>query len=159
MGVLGIDIGLGGGLALISKSGVIVEPMPIVGKELDVATLVRWIRAHKETIELAVMEQVHAFPGSSGSSMLKFGRVSGIIEGALTAMEIPFRKVRPAIWCKELHMGCEGVEKPKDKSRLVVSRLFPSVDLKATPRSKSPHEGMMDALLIAEFGRRSKGLS
>lgn len=155
--ICGIDPGLSGGIALIGENGVIVEPMPSVAKEIDVAGLVRFLGAHKEEIEIAFLEKVHAFPGASGSSMLSFGRIVGIIEGALTALAIPFHTVRPGVWCKEIHAGVSGVEAPKDKSRIAVSRLFPQVNLLATPRSKKPHEGMMDALLIAEYGRRKRG--
>lgn len=153
-GILGIDPGLTGGLAILSGDGALVEPMPVVEKEIDVAALVRWLRAHSEQIEIAFLEKVHAFPGASGSSMLSFGRIVGIIEGSLTALAIPFQTVRPAIWSKVIHSGISGVEAPKDKSRIAVSRLFPQVDLLASERSKKPHEGMMDALLIAEYGRR-----
>jgi len=157
--ICGIDPGLSGGIAIISQDGVIVEPMPSVEKEIDIAGLVRWLRAHRDEIEIAYLEKVHAFPGASGSSMLSFGRIVGIIEGALTALAIPFQTVRPGIWCKEIHAGISGVDTPKDKSRIAVSRLFPDVSLMATPKSKKPHEGMMDALLIAEWGRRQRSKS
>ncbi len=42
----------------------------------------------------------------------------------------------------------------KTKSILAASRLFPRVDLRRTARSKVAHDGLTDALLIAEFGRR-----
>jgi hypothetical protein len=145
-GVLGIDPGLGGGLALIDDDGVMIEKMPVVESELDLAEATRWLKAHRERIGLAVLEQVHAFQKASKSSMLKFGRTVGAIEGLLAALEIPMMSVRPHVWCKEMHAGAVA-ETAKAKSRQVAGRLFPSVPV-------GKHDGMIDALLIAEYGRR-----
>jgi hypothetical protein len=37
---------------------------------------------------------------------------------------------------------------------MALNRLFPKEDFRATPKSRTPHEGLMDAALMAEFGRR-----
>ena len=42
----------------------------------------------------------------------------------------------------------------KNTSIEVCKRLFPGVNLKATDRCKKDHDGMAEALLIAEYGRR-----
>jgi hypothetical protein len=36
----------------------------------------------------------------------------------------------------------------------VCRRLFPGVSLRATPRCTTDHDGMAEALLIAEYARR-----
>lgn len=149
---LGVDPGLSGGLALISKDGVIFEPMPCLDGVLDLAALTRWIRAHQPRIRVAFLEAVHAMPKQGVSSSFKFGRVYGNVEGVLAALGVPYVLVSPQRWQKVMHAGIEG--QTKQKSLVAVSRLFPNLDLRATPRSRTAHEGIAEALLIAEYGRR-----
>lgn len=163
MAILGIDPGLEGGLALVNQGGsAVYEPMPTLaakkGDILDLPSLTRWLKAHKSSIEIAYLEMVASRPGQSAPSVFKFGRGYGAIEGILTALEIPYQLVPPKQWCKLMHAGIEAAD-PKQKSLIAVSRLFPGIDLRATPRSKKPHDGMVDALLIASFGLRSRTLA
>ena len=152
MRILALDPGLTGGLAIISEDGVIVEPMPSLDGVLDLATLARLIKFH--TPNIAYLEKVGARPGQGVSSMFKFGRVFGALEGLLTGLGIPYRLITPQAWTKVMHQGVERSVDPKKRSIIAASRLFPDVDLLATERSKVPHSGMADALLLAEYGRR-----
>ena len=43
----------------------------------------------------------------------------------------------------------------KATSLLAVQRLFPNIDLRASERCKIPHDGIVDALLMAEYCRRN----
>jgi len=51
----------------------------------------------------------------------------------------------------------EGMAKTdtKQMSYLVCSRLWSCYDWKATPRCKKPHDGLTDAAMLAEYGRRT----
>lgn len=155
--ILGIDPGLDGGLALVTFDGVITEIMPTIGAEkgrlLDVAALDEWFTAHHPGIRMAFIEQPGMRTGLSAQSVMKTGRGFGSLEALLTVHKIPFEIVSPQRWCKAMHLGCEGAN-PKDKSKLAVKRIFPHVDLRKSSRATIVHDGMMDALLIAEYGRR-----
>jgi hypothetical protein len=48
-------------------------------------------------------------------------------------------------------------EDTKQRSVIAAQRLFPNVSLLPTPRCKKPSDGIADALLIAEWGRRKMG--
>lgn len=65
--------------------------------------------------------------------------------------------VPPVTWCTKMHAGIDGKLHPKDKSRVYLAQHFPDLYQKGSPiwpgRTKHPHEGMMDALMIAEYGR------
>jgi len=156
MNILGIDPGLKGAVVLISRRGVPLEKhvMPVVGNVLDVAAVAKLIQATR-TIH-AYLEKVTAMPGQGVASMFKFGRVYGMLEGILSSLRIPYTLVTPQAWMKELHQGIEKKLSPKERSRIAASRLFPDVDLKANDRCKKPHDGIVDALLIAEYGRRKQ---
>jgi hypothetical protein len=151
--VLGIDPGLSGGLAVIGPDGLWLEPMPrTVDGDLDLDELRRLIGDWYGEISNAFVEKVHAMPKQGVSSMFTFGRSYGAILGMLAAFDIHVVHVRPQEWQKEMHEGFAG--EPKDRSRAAFAELFPGVNAKRTPKCKGPDEGLVEAALIAEFGRR-----
>jgi hypothetical protein len=81
--------------------------------------------------------------------MFSFGQNYGFIQGLLTANRLPYQLVPPQTWKKEF-----TVNSTKQTSIDVCKRLFPDVDLLATPKCKKPHDGMAEALLMAEYARR-----
>lgn len=177
---LGIDPGLDGGLVLLSEEGEILEKHivptienvtmkksktkkdPDTGKMAMTESVKRSIDGvalNRILVELAsrtthaILEQVASRPGMSAPAVFKFGQVYGIIEGLLIGNKIPYMTVIPAVWCRVIHAGIPG-DDPKARSLVALNRLFPSVDLRVSARASKPHEGLMDALLLAEFGRR-----
>jgi crossover junction endodeoxyribonuclease RuvC len=152
---MGIDPGLKGGIAVLSPDGVIIEPMPTIEDTiLNLPELARILRDWAPEIRMCVLEKVGAMPKQGVSSMFKFGRVYGNVEAMLIAFGIPTMLVRPQEWQKEIHRGADGNLDSKAKSYVIFSRLFPGVNALRTKRSTKPHEGMVEALLMAEFARR-----
>lgn len=96
------------------------------------------------------LEQVHAMPKQGVSSTFNFGVNYGFIQGVLRAHKIPYELVTPQKWKKEFSCTSD-----KNTSIEVCKRLFPNVNLKATERCRKDHDGMAEALLIAEYGRRN----
>ncbi len=108
---------------------------------------------HVEAPEpFCVVEHVNAMPGQGVTSCFSFGQNFGFILGLLTAFRIPYELVRPQRWKKEF--GCTS---DKNTSIAVAQRLFPGVDLRRTPKCTKPHDGISEALLLAEWGRRHHG--
>lgn len=97
----------------------------------------------------AIVEHVGPMPKQGVTSTFKFGQNFGWIQGMLYAMNIPFELVRPQKWKKMFSCTSD-----KNTSISVAQRLFPNVPLFATPRCRKPHDGMAEALLMAEYGRR-----
>lgn len=89
-------------------------------------------------------------PGQGVTSMFHFGKSAGYIEGVLCALRIPFTLVTPQKWKKEFELHSDKTESIK-----VCQKLFEGVNLLPTPRCKKPSDGMAEALLIAEYGRRT----
>lgn len=87
---------------------------------------------------------------------LHFGELRGI----LVALGIPYALIQPQTWSEEFAHGVEEKDKLKRYRAIKVARkkiatdLFPGIDLRESDRCKTPHEGMVDALLLAEFGYR-----
>lgn len=95
------------------------------------------------------LERVGAMPGQGVTSMFKFGENFGFIQGLLTAYSIPYELVTPQKWKKEFQVTGD-----KNSSIAACKRLFPGVNLRRTDRCKKDHDGMAEALLMAEYARR-----
>lgn len=149
---IGIDPGKDGAYAVMFPYGTIsceawdndafVRKMQLVA--LDVAT--------KKYQAIVCLEKVSAMPKQGVASTFNFGKSAGFIEGVLTALDIPFQLVTPKMWKSEY-----GLNSDKAKSVEVCRRLFPNVNLKRTERCKKDHDGMAEALLMAEYARRKWG--
>lgn len=103
----------------------------------------------KEHPLVVIVEKVGAFPGQGVTSMFSFGRGLGIWLGMLAALGIPYTEVHPVTW-KKLMMA----DMPKEKESALVraSQLFPEC---AHELKLKKHIGRADALLMAEYGRRT----
>jgi len=171
---IGLDVGKRGGIAVIDERGnIMVRSTPQIAGEIDVHALRDFLVSFEGEIHCAI-EDVHSIFGSSAKSNFQFGRSLGILEGMVIAYDFPFTKVQPKVWQKEMWSGISPVlintgKKTKDgnikykadtkaTSSLACKRLFPSIDLRdtnrKTDRSKKDHDGIIDALLIAEYIRR-----
>lgn len=147
---IGIDPGKNGGIAVmhkISENGALWTSAYTYSEDTV-------LRVAKECAELGepikcVLEKVNAMPGQGVTSMFNFGMNFGFIQGVLSANEISYELVPPQKWKKEF-----SVTGDKNTSIQVAKRLFPTINLKATERCKKEHDGMAEALLMAEYARR-----
>ena len=167
---LGIDPGVNGGLVLIDSDGSILDKalMPYIllrsSKEVDLQGLVRKLQEMVYTnhlegklIDKVILEKVWAMPGNGAVSSFKFGYNFGVCEMALVCLGLPYVLVNPRTWSKAMHEGLSKDIDPKKRSLLAFQRLYPNTDLRSSDKAKKPHDGLIDALLIAEYGRRSHG--
>ena len=161
---VGIDVGLSGGIVAIDSSGKILKMLVIPtvfeqkGKKVIDLPTVRYLVSEMSVVYPEAhyfIEKVSSMPGPGVASVFKFGRCYGHIEAMVAAFGLQYDLVPPVTWAKVMHKGMDKKMKPKDRSLLVLKRNYPGIDLTATPRSTKPHEGLMDALLIAEYGRRT----
>jgi crossover junction endodeoxyribonuclease RuvC len=101
------------------------------------------------------MEKSQPMPKQGVSSVYNYGHHNGFLEGVLKGLCTPYTLIKPQAWQKVLHAGADSKLELKARSIQVCQRLFPSVSLLPTPRCKKPSDGMAEALLIAEYGRRT----
>lgn len=141
---LGFDPGKDGAMAVVGP-----HLIPSV-LAFDKAAYLREIRSLAQQFELfAVVEHVGAMPGQGVTSCFSFGESFGWLQGALDALGVPYELVRPQRWKKAFSCTSD-----KNTSIEVAKRLFPGVDLRRTPNCRKPHDGICEALLMAEYGRR-----
>ncbi len=109
---------------------------------------------------LAFVELGNPLPRSMGGGSANYhrGYSRGILEGILVALGIPYALVPPRAWQRAMLAGTSGAD-TKQRAVIAASRLFPTVSLLPTPRCRKPSDGMADALLLAEYGRRTLAAS
>ena len=146
---IGIDPGKSGGIAVIDVEEGTTMPAPYSDEALLKTIRLVSMFEPKEAKKVCCLEKVSAMPHQGVTSMFNFGKNYGYIKGVLEAFSIPYQEVPPQKWKKEF-----GLNSDKAASVEVCKRLFPDVDLLATPRCKKPHDGMAEALLMAEYARR-----
>ena len=137
---IGIDPGLSGGIAFIPATGTPwAHKMPETDKDL--------MELFRDSISLAtpkaLIELVHSSPQMGVKSAFTFGEGYGRLQMALTALGIPYERIRPAMWQKAIGCLTKG---DKNVSKRKAQELFP--DIKVT-------HAIADALLIAEYNRRT----
>ena len=145
---IGIDPGKNGGIACISDDKNNVEAFSYSDDFLICYLGFVYTQGLQDNV-ICYLEHVHAMPKQGVSSTFNFGMNFGFIQGVLKAYGIPYELVTPQKWKKEFSCTSD-----KNTSIEVCKRLFPSVNLKATYRCRKDHDGMAEALLIAEYGRR-----
>lgn len=165
---VGIDPGLTGAIAILdsAKGEVRFKDAPVlsmmVGKSvkniMDARGAASCLAEFQGRAVHVVLEKVGAMPRMAGgkvessmgaTSAFNFGMGFGIWQGILAALSLRHEIVHPATWKKAM---MRDMEKDKDASRVKAMQLFPQVS-EALKLKK--HHGRADALLMAEFGRRT----
>jgi hypothetical protein len=147
---IGIDPGLDGGIAYLPRPGgghgIHIHDMPTVQigtkRMVDTSELRDMLIAYGNAT-LVMVEDVNAGAVKSVMSAFSFGRGYGRIEGLLVALDRPHDYVSSPTWTKAIGIT-RGAK--KDEHIAVAKRLFPQFGALT--------DGMADALLIAEYGRR-----
>jgi hypothetical protein len=152
--VLGIDPGQKGALVWLSENGFTYELMPLdPDGRTDMFALMEMIATNP--CNIIYVERAKAFQmGVSGA--FNYGRDFQSIIAAIKLCGVSFILIDPHVWTKVLHADLDKRLKPKEKSLLALDRYFPKLkqNVPKGPRSGKYHEGVVDALLIAEFGLR-----
>ena len=160
---IGIDPGLDGGIAIKRPSGIETAIMPTTtikkaGKDkrvLDHIGLKEIFKVFKsERCYATIEEQQSMSKGGKPQgvkSMVTLGLGFGALLQVLTDFDIDFEKVNPQDWQKEFGIGNGDT---KAQALEVCQDLFPKLNLLATKKSRVSHKGIVDAVLIMEYGIR-----
>lgn len=149
--VIGIDPGKTGAVAAVQLE----EPHEVFFWELGDTFTARDFENIIENYEVkhTYIEKAQAMPHQGVISMFTYGVGFGRLLGWCETIGAPFTLIPPKTWTKEMQKGCKAKDS-KGRSLQAVQRLFPNEDLRVNPKSKKAHEGAVDAILIAEYGRR-----
>lgn len=161
---LGIDPGFTGGLALVNdfirdpqdESWLAIYPFNNAegkgdAKRISLDALKVIANIHAISVRVFI-EHVHAMPKQGVSSMFRFGREYGRILGALEMMGIEPVLVRPQAWQAWAYRGISG--KGKERSIKALQKIMGDDLSRFTlPGCRVPHMGMVEATLIALYGK------
>jgi hypothetical protein len=171
--IIAVDPGKNGAVAIMTEQSTFAYPLPLVSNELDIfrfKDILVSVRLGINTMQI-ILEDVHAIFGASAKSTFNFGYICGQINTICCETGCPVLLVQPKVWQKEIWIEEDIVGIPtkrkykksglpifktdtKKTSFNAVKRIFPLINIPTTPKSKVPHDGIVDALLLAEFGRR-----
>jgi hypothetical protein len=158
--VLGVDPGIRGGLAVLYPDGLTIEPMPRTADgDMDLGALSRILGYYAPEITRAYVEMATMRAGNAMQSTFKVARNFGRIEAVLHLLNIRFEIVHSTTWSAAYPHGVTEKD-PAKRSKLIKRRradiaaqLYPGISLTQNEKSTVPHDGMVDALLIADYGR------
>lgn len=154
---IGIDPGLRGAVCVLDKSGAIEDLFVLESSAgmIDGFWLHTLLVKFKKDLAWVTLEKTHTMPGQGIVGAHNYGINQGVIIGVVRSLGYPLSIVGALIWQKEIWQGATSKSKnPKQVSKLVAKNLFPLANFRATPRCTTDHDGIIDALLIAEYGRR-----
>lgn len=163
---IGIDLGKEGAIVIQQhdlKSMTCIK-MPVIGKEIDMNAIYEILTPFEGGNGMVVFEKI--VPFGVKTAMFSLGLQAGAIEMACTALAIPFTKIPPQTWQKEMFTGIDQVTKKsattksgvsrdtKSMALIAVKRLFPNEKLVFGNKATVPHDGMVDAILLSEYAKR-----
>lgn len=144
------------------KDGKNIYAMKDVLDEMALAGIVRRLKVDYPEAQV-ILEKVKNIQGTGAVSNFNFGYNFGFLSGLIAAVGFPVHLTTPQNWQKHVVTWADKVLNPdmsndtKASSLKALTRLFPDLDLRPTPRSTKPHDGMVDATLIAYYGWLTMG--
>jgi len=161
MNYIGINPGKNGGIAVIHSSGMTeLFVFPKLGLDIDLHALWKIVNALPKN-SLTTLESVHSIQGTGAKSNFEFGGTFFLLQMALVAANLPYQLVTPKTWQKIMFEGLtpilskDGTRDTKSMALRAMTALYPDVDATPTARSTKSHTGLVDALLLATYGKRS----
>ncbi len=151
--IVGVDPGRYGALVALPPEGrtpLAILPMPLLPDELiDWAAVSLFLNSNSPSV--TVIEKVHSRPGQGVKGTFTFGGMLEGLKALCQSMRLPYELVAPQTWQAEMLRDMDRTD-TKAASVEYCSRAFPG----AVPRMTRTkwHDGVADALCLAEFGRR-----
>lgn len=157
--ICGIDPGLKGGITIIDHDGKMVEMivMPIVANETDAHGVAKFLKKYDTAIGWIFIEHAQSMPKQSVSAMFNYGTSFGKLIGVSAALGIRYMLVKPQRWQEQMLLGTDTSLDTKKRGFLACTRIFPGSSFQVCEGRANAakfHDGLTDATLIAEYGRR-----
>lgn len=159
----GIDNGLDGGISIVDEDGGLYSNMimPVIkkgkGREVDVMGIDALIKTLNEFNVFFLIEEASKMsPGKMSlcSTWFTYGSILAVLQ----INQCRFDSIHSLTWQKEFwkkpKMPKGQKYDTKAEALRVANRLWPQEDWLKSQKSTIPHDGMIDASLIAEYARR-----
>lgn len=158
---IGIDNGISGGLCAISDHGgsiIAHRTMPVSKrtkkrKEIDIRALHIWLT---ETTGENLSNAVYVLeePNNSRNASTAYSVASSFhsLRGFFETKMLNWHRITPQSWQKAM-LGKFPAGESKNYALAKARELWTNETFQATERCKTPHQGIVDAALIAEYAR------
>lgn len=161
---IGIDIGLKGAVAFLYPDGSNETfPMPVIKNQVDFYELNRLILSKLPSRECMItFEKLGVIFGSSKATAFSMGMQSGAVEMLAISNQLPYIMVPAKQWQKDMFIGINEIKDSKGKrdtksmALVAIKRLIPTLKLTFGDRATKPHDGLIDAMLMALWAQRNK---
>lgn len=142
--ILAVDPGLTGALAFYfpAQDAITAEDMPVVGADVDAATLAARIAQMKP--DVAIVELVASRPGQGVASVFKFGCGFGMVRGVIASSGVPMHLVTPSKWKRHFNLDAD-----KEKARALALHFWP---IRYDLFGRKKDHGRAEAALLARYG-------
>lgn len=162
---IGIDIGKQGAIAISTSKEDTVWKMPMIKTELDYQGLYELLQDFEGGNGIVVFERLGVIFGTSKQVAFSMGHQAGAIEMLCVSLSIPFVKVPPKQWQKDMFTGITEISKTSKSGKsevrdtkamalLAAKQLLPGVKLTFGDRATKPDDGLIDALLLREWAKQ-----
>lgn len=154
--ILAIDPGLSGAFVWWDGVNFSFEKMPITktGKHSEISYRDVKKIIEKEKCAHVFLERAKAL-AMGATHAFNYGRGFAAIEISIIEIGLPVTYVEAHVWTKVILEGTPSDLKTKARASVAVQRLLPQlIDQIPKNRKGVLDEGVVDALLIAEYGRR-----
>lgn len=161
---IGIDIGKQGAYYVMGDDGSEIDrgPIPMIKEVVDWHKLNKILEEYDMFNGMVVYEKLGVIFGSSKKTAFSMGEQYGAVRMCCIANNLRYTEVPAKTWQSEMFQGQvklykKGKSGPLDTKAMALvaaKRLFPNVDLLMTDKSTKPHDGLVDAILMAEYARR-----
>lgn len=160
---LGCDPGLNGSFAVVSGDRIRYKMvMPIISitakdsktkTELDRKGILSFLKTLPVPTHVAIEEQ-EAFRGQNITGTCTQCRGYGILLMALTAAHMDIIEVSSDVW--QSHFGITPITQregktTKEQALSIAQMIYPDTDFRKSDRSHKAHDGIVDAVLIANY--------
>ena len=156
MRVVGIDPGVTGAIALVQpQKPPELWDLEVVSigstKQISPQGLLEMLVAWGD-VDAVVMEDNRSNGNNGALANFSMGMSMGIVTGVAATLYRPFHRVKPREWQAEFGLGNIARIDRKNAHRQRARELWPSMD---DSLNLVKHHNRADALLIAEWGRRT----
>ncbi len=155
---IGVDLGLNGAICIQRGQDIEVIRMPVLGGRVHYPSLYLLLSGLKP--EIVVFEKIAQIFGSSKKTAFVMGTQLGSMEMLCTCLEFNYKAVPPKEWQKWAFDGMTKINKPgktsTDTKKMALTRikqLYPKLKLTFGERATKPHDGLIDSILIMNYGK------
>ena len=166
----GIDFGLKGAITIMKNGKIdsyMAMPLTKDKKWIDEVAIFKVLLKYRKLNTHIIIEKFSGFFGYNKSGVASLMRQVGAITALIRILKIPYSEIPVKTWQKEMFIGINAKTKKKKiegESKIIrdtksmaysaANKLFPNESFLATKKSKVPHDGIVDSVLLAEYGRR-----